>query len=87
MKDDNLAGLQTFVAAIKDACRKMISQAPFDRTAQGKVVAVKGNGLYDIQVFGGVYPLPYPAELRLWQNVWVKAPQNNFSLLYIERAI
>lgn len=82
-----MAGLQAFVEAIKDACGKMVLQAPFDRTAQGKVVAVKGGGVYDIQVFGGVYALPYPTELRLWQNVWVKAPQNNFSLLYIERVV
>ena len=80
-------GLKTFMAALRNAVAAMIAKAGFDRTALGKVMAVNSDGTYTVAVFGGNYKLPCKTKLTLYQNVYVKAPQNNFNLLYIEQTL
>ena len=76
------------LAMLADAVMKMIEtvlrDAPFDKTDIGIVTRVNGDGTYVVNAFGGKYTIAYSGSLKNYQAVRVKAPQNNFSKLYIE---
>lgn len=77
-------GLNSILQAINNLITPQLVNLRYDKTFRGKVIRVIDKGLYDVQVNGVNYTLPYAGILEVGDIVKVKSPLNNFSDIYIE---
>lgn len=77
-------GLDSILQAIDNLITPQLVSLKYDKTFRGKVINVIDNGLYEVQVNGRNYKLPYAGTLQVGDVVRVKSPLNNFSDIYIE---
>jgi hypothetical protein len=62
--------------------------APFDKTVQGKIIAVNTDGTYNVMVNGNVLnnvPFTLNNTLSIYDSVWVTYPSNNVNNVFINR--
>lgn len=77
-------GLDSILQAINNLITPQLVSLKYDKTFRGKITNVIDNGLYEVQVSGRSYTLPYAGTLQVGDIVKVKSPLNNFSDIYIE---
>lgn len=77
-------GLDSILQAINNLITPQLISLKYDKTFRGKITNVIDNGLYEVQVSGRSYTLPYAGTLQVGDIVKVKSPLNNFSDIYIE---
>lgn len=77
-------GLDSILQAINNLITPQLVSLKYDKTFRGKITNVIDNGLYEVQVSGRSYILPYAGTLQVGDIVKVKSPLNNFSDIYIE---
>lgn len=77
-------GLDSILQAINNLITPQLVNLKYDKTFRGKVVRVIDNGVYEVQINGVNYTLPYAGILNVDDVVKVKSPLNNFSDIYIE---
>ena len=77
-------GLDSILQAINNLITPQLVSLKYDKTFRGKITSIIDNGLYEVQVNGRSYTLPYAGTLQVGDIVKVKSPLNNFSDIYIE---
>ena len=77
-------GLDSILQAINNLISPQLVNLRYDKTFRGKITNVIDNGLYEVQINGKTYTLPYAGTLQVNDVVKVKSPLNNFSDIYIE---
>lgn len=77
-------GLDSILQAINNLISPQLVNLRYDKTFRGKITNVIDNGLYEVQINGKTYTLPYAGTLQVNDIVKVKSPLNNFSDIYIE---
>lgn len=83
--DDAIAGLKDLAKEVKRYCKRLISNAKFDRTAVGTIVKVlDDHSGYVVAAFGKEYTIASNALFQVNDAVAVIAPQNDFKRLYIK---
>lgn len=77
-------GLNNILQAINNMISPQLVSLKYDKTFRGKITKIIDAGVYEVQVNGNVYRLPYNGSLNVGDIVKVKSPLNNFSDIYIE---
>ena len=77
-------GLNNILQAINNMISPQLVSLKYDKTFRGKITKIIDAGVYEVQVNGNTYTLPYDGSLNVGDIVKVKSPLNNFSDIYIE---
>lgn len=84
--DDNQKVLDYIIDAMMLISKAYVNTAGFDKTFPAVITEVVESGGYKVKIAGAVYPIQSSlgdTELIVGDKVWVTAPQNKFSDIYI----
>ena len=75
--------LRSMAASLRDSFKTLLNRAKFDKTFKAKIVSNLGNNKYQILYKGENYTVTSNMSLNIDQMVFVCAPQNNWSELFV----